>query len=59
MLRVMVVDDEPPARRGLKRLIQAHPDVEVIGEAGSLDQAQQLTHALRPDAIFLDVPTGF
>jgi two-component system LytT family response regulator len=58
MLRVMVVDDEPPARRGLKRLIQAHPDVEVIGEAGSLDQAQQLTHALRPDAIFLDIDLG-
>lgn len=58
MLRVMVVDDEPPARRGLKRLMQAHPDVEVVGEAGSLDQAHQLTHALRPDAIFLDIDLG-
>jgi two-component system LytT family response regulator len=58
MLRLMVVDDEPPARRGLKRLMQAHEDVEVVGEAGSLDQAQELTHALRPDAIFLDVDLG-
>ena len=58
MLRLMVVDDEPPARRGLKRLMQAHEDVEIVGEAGSLDQAQELTHALRPDAIFLDVDLG-
>jgi two-component system LytT family response regulator len=58
MLRLMVVDDEPPARRGLKRLMQAHEDVEVVGEAGTLDQAQELTHALRPDAIFLDVDLG-
>jgi two-component system, LytTR family, response regulator len=58
MLRLMVVDDEPPARRGLKRLMQAHEDVEIVGEAGSLDEAHELTHALRPDAIFLDVNLG-
>jgi two-component system LytT family response regulator len=58
MLRLMVVDDEPPARRGLKRLMQAHEDVEIVGEAGSLDEAYELTHALRPDAIFLDVNLG-
>ena len=58
MLRLMVVDDEPPARRGLKRLMQAHEDVDVVGEAGSLDEAQELTHALRPDAIFLDINLG-
>jgi two-component system LytT family response regulator len=58
MLRLMVVDDEPPARRGLKRLMQAHEDVDVVGEAGSLDEAEELTHALRPDAIFLDINLG-
>jgi two-component system LytT family response regulator len=58
MLRLMVVDDEPPARRGLKRLMRAHEDVEIVGEAGSLDEAHELTHALRPDAIFLDVNLG-
>jgi two-component system LytT family response regulator len=58
MLRLMVVDDEPPARRGLKRLMQAHEDVEIVGEAGSLDEAHELTRALRPDAIFLDVNLG-
>ncbi len=58
MLRVMVVDDEPPAPARAETSDPAHPDVEVIGEAGSLDQAQQLTHALRPDAIFLDIDLG-
>lgn len=58
MLRLMVVDDEPPARRGLKRLMQAHEDVEIVGEAGSLDEAQALIYALRPDAIFLDIDLG-
>jgi two-component system LytT family response regulator len=55
MLRVMVVDDEPPARRGLRRLLQAHPDVEVVAEAGTVSEAQAQAAALRPDAIFLDV----
>ncbi|KGM35893.1 LytR/AlgR family response regulator transcription factor [Inquilinus limosus] len=55
MLRVMVVDDEPPARRGLRRLLQAHPDIEVVAEAGTVSEAQVQASALRPDAIFLDV----
>ena len=55
MLRVMVVDDEPPARRGLRRLLRAHADVEVVAEAGTVSEAQAQAAALRPDAIFLDV----
>lgn len=55
MLRVMLVDDEPPARRGLRRLLRAHEDIEVIAEAGTVSEAQQLAAALHPDAIFLDV----
>jgi two-component system LytT family response regulator len=55
MLRLMVVDDEPPARRGLKRLVQVHEGVEVIGEAGTLADAHERARALRPDGIFLDV----
>ncbi|RLP28066.1 LytTR family DNA-binding domain-containing protein [Mesorhizobium sp. YM1C-6-2] len=58
MLRVIVVDDEPPARRGLRRLLQGNEDVEVVGEASTLDEAGELTRALTPDAIFLDVELG-
>jgi two-component system, LytTR family, response regulator len=58
MLRVIVVDDEPPARRGLRRLLQCHQDVEVVGEATTLNEAGEMTYALTPDAIFLDVELG-
>ncbi len=51
----MLVDDEPPARRGFRRLLQSHPDVEVVAEAGTVSEAQAQAAALRPDAIFLDV----
>ncbi|MFI0844302.1 LytR/AlgR family response regulator transcription factor [Mesorhizobium sp. IMUNJ 23232] len=55
MLRVMLVDDEPPARRGLRHLMQAHADAEIVGEAGSVQQAREMALALRPDALFLDI----
>jgi two-component system LytT family response regulator len=55
MLRVMLVDDEPPARRGLRHLMRAHADAEIVGEAGSVEQARQMALALHPDALFLDV----
>ncbi|MEQ1955740.1 LytTR family DNA-binding domain-containing protein [Mesorhizobium sp. CN2-181] len=55
MLRLMLVDDEPPARRGLRHLMQAHADAEIVGEAGSVQQAREMVLALRPDALFLDI----
>jgi two-component system LytT family response regulator len=58
MLRLMLVDDEPRARRGLKRIISASADTEVVGEADSIASARQLADALKPDAIFLDVELG-
>lgn len=58
MLRVMVVDDEPPARRSLKRLLSAHADLFVAGEAASLAEARSSLPAVRPDIVFLDVELG-
>lgn len=55
MPRVILIDDEPPARRGLKRMLAVFDDIEVIGEAGTIDQARDLIAALRPDAVFLDI----
>lgn len=54
-MTVLVVDDEPPARRGLCALLARHPDVHVVGEAGSGREAVDAIRALRPDLVFLDV----
>jgi two-component system LytT family response regulator len=55
MLRVMLIDDEPLARQGLRAAIGNMPGVEVCGEAGTLTQALQAVPALAPDALFLDI----
>ncbi len=54
-LRTLIVDDEPPARRGLRALLAAHDDVEVIGEAGTGRDAVAAIESLRPDLVLLDV----
>ena len=47
-LRVIVVDDEPLARKRLRRLLAVHADVEVVGEAASGDEAVGLCLRERP-----------
>jgi two-component system LytT family response regulator len=54
-LRVLVVDDEAPARRKLRRLLDAMADVAVVGEAASGDEAVERIAALAPDLVLLDV----
>ncbi len=58
MLRVIVVDDEAPARRYLKRLLTPHDQVELVGEASSHGEAMRLIADIRPDAAFMDVELG-
>ena len=53
--RCVVVDDEKPARERLKRLIGAHDDFEVVGEASDPASAIETIDSLRPDVCFLDV----
>src|SRR5262245_40651671 len=54
-IRTLVVDDEAPARRRVRRLLAAEPDVAVIGECGDGDSAMALIARERPDLVFLDV----
>lgn len=54
-LRVLVADDEAPARRRLRRLLDALPDVEIVGEAATGAEAVAAIHALVPDLVLLDV----
>ena len=54
-LRVLVADDEPPARQRVLDLLAREGGVEVVGEAGSGVEAARQVRALRPDLVFLDV----
>jgi two-component system, LytTR family, response regulator len=54
-MKAVIVDDEPPARRELRRLLMEFPWIEVIAEAGNIDQAASLIEALVPALIFLDI----
>ncbi len=55
MIRALIVDDEPLARRGLVLRLQRHPDIEIVGEAGNGRKAFHAISTLRPDLMFLDV----
>jgi two-component system LytT family response regulator len=54
-LRVLIVDDENPARSLLREYLAAHPDVTVVGEAANGFDAVKQAAELSPDLVFLDV----
>ena len=54
-VRIVVVDDHPIFRDGLRRLLEAEPNLAVVGEAVDAAQAVALTAALHPDIVLLDV----
>jgi two-component system LytT family response regulator len=54
-VRVLIADDEPPARAKLRRFLHAEPGVELAGEAASGTEAVELIERLRPDLVFLDI----
>jgi two-component system LytT family response regulator len=62
-LRILIVDDERLARRALRSTISEHGEAEVVGEAGTVDDAAALIDDIRPDVVLLDVQmrgeTGF
>lgn len=57
-MRVIIVDDEAPARRYVQRLLQTHPDIEVTGQAASRTEAEALIAEQQPDAVFMDIELG-
>jgi two-component system, LytTR family, response regulator len=52
---VLLVDDERLARQELRSMLAAHPEIEVVGEAATIDAAVAAVRAEAPDAVFLDV----
>jgi two-component system LytT family response regulator len=55
VIRALVVDDEPPARRRLVALLGHHADVTVVAVCGTAAEAVRAIAADRPDVVFLDV----
>src|SRR5690606_3529839 len=53
--RVLLVDDQPLVRAGLRVMLDAQPDLEVVGEAGDGVEGVELAGALSPDVVCMDV----
>jgi two-component system LytT family response regulator len=54
-MRILLVDDEAPARERLRRLLAGLEDVQVVGEAGDGIQAVEMIEKQRPDLVLLDI----
>ena len=55
MIRVLLVDDFPAVRTGLKQLMSGTDDIEVVGEAGTGEDAVSLADELKPDVVLMDL----
>jgi DNA-binding NarL/FixJ family response regulator len=55
VITILLVDDHPVVREGLRGMLEAEPDLTVVGEAGSGDEAVALTRVKQPDVILMDL----
>ncbi len=55
MIRVLIADDEPPARRKVRRFLERDGDIGAVAEAGSGQEALDALRSFRPDLLLLDV----
>ena len=54
-LRILIADDHPVFRHGIRALLEAAPTIEIVGEAMSGDEAVALAERLQPDVILMDL----
>jgi two-component system, LytTR family, response regulator len=55
MTRAFLIDDEPPARAALRGLLRAHPEIALVGEAGTMAEAKSWLASHDYDLVFLDI----
>ena len=62
-IKAIIIDDERLARNELKKLLEQHPEIQVVDEASAVDEGVEKVDMARPDLIFLDIQmpgkTGF
>ena len=54
-MRLLLVDDHAVVRSGLRMLMSAQTDVEIVGEAGTASEAMELAAQVKPDVILMDI----
>jgi DNA-binding NarL/FixJ family response regulator len=54
-IRVLLVDDQPLLRTGFRMILEAEPDLAVVGEAGDGQQALEQVRRLQPDVVLMDI----
>ena len=55
MIRLVLVDDQPIVRQGLRKRLTLEPDMTVVGEAGNGSEAVTLVQQLTPDIVLMDI----
>jgi DNA-binding NarL/FixJ family response regulator len=55
LIRVLIADDHPVVRDGLRRILEIESDIEIIGEAATGAEAITLAERLRPEVLLLDL----
>jgi DNA-binding NarL/FixJ family response regulator len=58
MIRIVIVDDHPVVRAGLRALVDGQPDLSVVGEADGLDSALSVVGSEAPDLVLMDLSLG-
>src|SRR5512134_810311 len=54
-IRVVLADDHPVARAGIRKFLEKEADIQVVGEASSGEEALQMVRDLTPDVLLLDM----
>jgi two-component system, NarL family, response regulator NreC len=55
MIRILLADDHALVRQGFRMILEAQPDMEIVGQAGNGNEAVELAEKLKPDVVVMDV----